>query len=121
MKRAQLILIVLLAMTVAACRKINTIQPTVIDLGVKSQSTGIKKITETNNIVTAEFQTTPGAKYTVLVIPFGKDESVMKDGFTAQDTVTSKQYDLRQYPKRDYDLVFMDISGKDIKYPITIK
>lgn len=121
MKRAQLILLTLLTMTVAGCRKIDLIQPTVIDLGVKSQSTGIQKITEANNVVTAEFKTTPGAKYTVLVIPFGMDESVMKEGFTAQDSVTSKQYDLKHLPKRNYDLIFMDISGKDIKYPITIK
>jgi len=116
-------LIVLLTVIIylaVGCRKID-VQPTVIDMGMKPMSTAIKQISETNNIVSAKFQTTPGAKYSVQVIPFGSDESVMTDGFTAQDSVTSKIYNLKDLPKKNYDLIFMDISGKEIKYPITLK
>ena len=102
------------------CRKVDY-QPTIIDMGVKSTSTAIKHISETNSVVTAKFQTTPGAKYSVLVIPFGSDESVMTDGFTAADSITNKVYNLKDLPKKNYDLIFMDISGKEIKYPLTIK
>lgn len=116
-------LVVLLSVIIylaVGCRKID-VQPTVIDLGIKPMSTAIKHISETNNVVTAKFQTTPGAKYSVLVIPFGSDESVMTDGFTAVDSITNKVYNLKDLPKKNYDLIFMDISGKEIKYPLTIK
>jgi hypothetical protein len=95
--------------------------PQVIDLGVKSTSTSIKSITQTGNVVTAEFATTPGSKYSVQIIPFGKDESVKTEGFTATDTTTKKIFDLNSLPKKDYDLLFIDIQGKETKYPIIIK
>ena len=68
-----------------------------------------------------EFITTPGAKYSVQVIPFGKDEAVKTEGFTATDIITKKVYDLSALPKKDYDLIFIDIAGKEVKYPIIIK
>jgi hypothetical protein len=68
-----------------------------------------------------EFTTTPGAKYSVQVVPFGKEEPVKKEGFTAVSEITKKSYDLSALPKRDYDFVFIDINGKEVKYPIVIK
>ena len=105
----------------AACTKVATPSTPIIDLGVKATSTGIKYINQTNNIVTAEFKTTIGAKYSVQVIPFGSDQPVKKEGFTATDTLTQKVYNLSTLAKKDYDLIFIDISGKEIKYPIIIK
>ena len=106
----------------AACTKITPVPtPAPIDLGVKSTSTSIKSISQANNIVTAEFETTVGSKYSVQIVPFGKDEPVKKDGFTATDITTKKVYDLSALAKKDYDLIFIDISGKEIKYPLIIK
>ena len=117
MKKATLIMVMFLA----ACTKIApTPQPT-IDLGVQSQSTSIKSIVQTNNTVTAVFETTPGAKYSVQVIPFGSEKPAFKEGFTASDVTTQKIYNLSTLVKSDYDLIFIDISGKEIKYPIVIK
>jgi hypothetical protein len=117
MKKATLIMVMFLA----ACTKIApTPQPT-IDLGVQSQSTGIKSIVQVNNTVTAVFETTPGAKYSVQVIPFGSEKPAFKEGFTASDVTTQKIYNLSTLTKSDYDLIFIDISGKEIKYPIVIK
>jgi hypothetical protein len=104
-----------------SCKKIDLPMPQVIDLGVKSTSTSIKSISQVGNIVTAEFATTPGSKYSVQIVPFGKDESVKTEGFTANDTTTKKTYDLNSLPKKDYDLLFIDIQGKETKYPIIIK
>jgi len=105
---------------IEACRKIATpVQP--IDLGVQSVSTGIKFINQSGNAVTAEFQTTPGAKYSIQVIPFGKDVPAFKDGFTASDTITKRFYELKDLPKMNYDFVLIDVAGKEIKYPIIIK
>lgn len=112
-------LVTLLALS---CRKIDVpVVMATIDLGITSTSTSIKSIGQKGNIVTAEFVTTPGAKYSVQVIPFGKDESVKTEGFTATDTLTKKVYDLSALPKKDYDLIFIDIAGKEVKYPIIIK
>ena len=117
MKKATLIMVMFLV----ACTKIApTPQPT-IDLGVQSQATSIKSIVQTNNTVTAVFETTPGSKYSVQVIPFGSEKPAFKEGFTASDVTTQKIYNLSTLTKSDYDLIFIDISGKEIKYPIVIK
>ena len=112
-------LVTLLALS---CRKIDVpVIMNTIDLGIKSTATSIKSIGQTGNVVTVEFVTTPGAKYSVQVIPFGKDEAVKTEGFTATDMLTKKVYDLSALPKKDYDLIFIDIAGKEVKYPIIIK
>jgi hypothetical protein len=111
-------LVTLLALS---CKKAVLQQPQIIDLGTTSTSTAIKSIAQTGNIVTAEFETTIGAKYSVQIIPFGSEIPSKKEGFTATETVTKKVYDLSELSKKDYDLLFIDISGKEVKYPIVIK
>ena len=108
-------------MFLSACTKIDLPAPQVIDLGVQSQSTGIKSIVQVNNTVTAVFETTPGAKYSVQVIPFGSDKPSFKEGFTASEVTTQKIYNLSTLSKSDYDLIFIDINGKEVKHPIIIK
>ena len=117
MKKATLIMVMFLV----ACTKIAPTPQQTIDLGVQSQATSIKSIVQTNNTVTAVFETTPGAKYSVQVIPFGSEKPAFKEGFTASDVTTQKIYNLSTLTKSDYDLIFIDISGKEIKYPIVIK
>jgi hypothetical protein len=114
-------LLFILIFVIYSCTKIELEDPTPINLGVQSTSTSIKSITQNGNIVTAEFATTVGAKYSVLIIPFGKDEPVKKEGFTATEEVTKKVFDLKQLAKQDYDLIFIDINGKEVKHPIIIK
>jgi len=111
----------LITLLAISCTKIDVPQPQVIDLGVKSTSTAIKSISQTGNIVTAEFETTIGSKYSVQIIPFGSETPSKKEGFTATESVTKKQYDLSDLSKKYYDIVFIDISGNEIKYPILIK
>ena len=117
MKKLTLIMVMFLA----ACTKIDLPAPQVIDLGIQSQATGIKSIVQTNNTVTAVFETTPGSKYSVQVVPFGSEKPSFKEGFTANDVTTQKIYNLSTLTKSDYDLIFIDISGKEVKYPIVIK
>jgi len=111
----------LVALLALSCKKTVLQQPQFIDLGTTSTSTAIKSIAQTGNIVTAEFETTIGAKYSVQIIPFGSEIPSKKEGFTATETITKKVYDLSELSKKDYDLVFIDISGKEVKYPIVIK
>ena len=112
---------VLVTLLVVSCRKVDLPQTQVIDLGNQSTSTSIKSIVQKGSIVTAEFETTIGAKYSVQIIPFGSETPSKKEGFTANQSVTTKIYDLSDLSKQDYDLVFIDISGKEVKYPIVIK
>ena len=104
-----------------SCTKVDIPQPQAINLGVKSTSTSIKSIAQSGNTITAEFETTIGAKYIIQIVPFGKDEPVKKEGFTALEEITKKTLNLSDLSKRDYDLIFMDINGKETKYPIIIK
>ena len=119
-----ILLIAIIVLVIGSCRKsdyVPTIKPNKIDLGTKSTSTAIKSITQTDNTVVAQFETTIGAKYAVQIIPFGSEEPIKKDAFTATDDVTTKTYDLSTLPKRDYDLLFIDVEGKEVKFPLTIK
>jgi hypothetical protein len=72
-------------------------------------------------MVTVVFETTVGSKYSVQITPFGSETPVKKEGFTATESTTQKVYDLSNLPKKDYDLTFMDIYGKEVKHPIVIK
>jgi hypothetical protein len=111
----------LTTLVMLSCTKVDLPAPQVIDLGVTAQSTSIKSISQANNVVTVEFETTVGAKYSVQIVPFGSEEPVKKDGFTAENALTKKVYDLSSLKRMDYDLIFIDISGKEIKYPLIIK
>ena len=114
-------LIIVASLVVYACTKIDIPAPEPINMGVKSEATAIKSITQVGNTVTAEFETTVGAKYSVQVVPFGKEDPVKKEGFTATESLTKKVYDLSSLTKQDYDLIFIDINGKEVKHPIIIK
>ena len=114
-------LLFILIFVIYSCTKIELEEPQPINLGVQSTSTSIKSITQSGNIITAEFATTVGAKYSVLIVPFGKEDPVKKEGFTATEEITKKVFDLKQLAKQDYDLIFIDINGKEVKHPIIIK
>lgn len=117
MKRGLLTVVIFLA----ACTKVATPPTPFVDLGVKPASTSIQNINQIGNVIVATFETTPGAKYSVQIIPFGSEEPIKKEGFTATETTTQKSYNLTGLQKKDYDLVLIDVSGKETKYPIIIK
>lgn len=111
----------LTALVIASCTKIAPVPMPTIDLGVESKATGIKSVSVSNNIVMAVFLTTPGAKYSIQIVPFGSDEPVKKEGFTATDSTTRKVLNLSDLSKKDYDLIFIDITGNEAKYPVIVK
>ena len=122
MKKLKVILVILTFIVgIASCRKVDIVPTPKIDLGVKSTSTSIKSIQQINNTVVAQFETTSGAKYAVQIVPFGSEEPVKNYSFTATDDVTTKTYDLSGLVRSDYDLIFIDVDGKEVKYPLVIK
>lgn len=116
-----IIIIGVILLLVSGCEKPRIIQYQPINLGTISKTTGIKSVSQTDNVITVVFETTIGSKYSVQITPFGEDTPVIKEGFTAVDNTTQKVYDLSRQSKRDYDLTFIDIMGKEIKYPIVVK
>jgi hypothetical protein len=119
----KLITILIILGFVVGCKKYEETYPETlqINLGKTSELTAIKLVKQENNIVTAVFSTIPGAKYSIQIIPFGSETPILKEGFTANNTEASRIFDLSDLPKKDYDLIFIDISGKEVKYPIIIK
>jgi hypothetical protein len=119
----KLITILIILGFVVGCKKFEDayLETPQINLGKMPELTAIKLVKQENNIVTAVFSTTPGAKYSIQIIPFGSETPILKEGFTANNTEASRIFDLSNLPKKDYDLIFIDISGNEVKYPITIK
>jgi hypothetical protein len=117
--RKSLVILSMLLLAVGGCTKFEEYEP--INLGQVSTSTAIKSVNQSGNIVTVVFETTIGSKYSVQITPFGSETPIKKEGFTASDVTTQKVFDLSKETKRDYDLTFIDISGKEVKYPIVVK
>ena len=118
MKRILLTMVVFLA----ACTKV--IQPPIpaIDLGQKATATSIKKVTPvvSNGNITVELGVTQGAKYSLQVTDL-LDEELKSFGFTADDTIYIKKLDLTSLKNGDYNLVLIDIAGKEVRSNIIIK
>lgn len=121
MKKLKTAILSVLIFTAYGCHKEDLVRPAMIDLGKKSSSTAIKSIIVKDNVVNAVFETTAGAKYSVQIVPFGSEEPIKKEGFTANDITMQRSYDLSTLPKKNYDLIFIDISGNEAKYPITVR
>ena len=117
-------LIPFLLLLAIGCTKVD-IQPInpakLIDLGNNPMTTSINKITQNENTVSVEFNVTPGAKYSVQFVPFNSDEPVKIEGFTASSASIIKTYDLSSLRKMDYNLIFIDVKGNEVKYPILVK
>jgi len=121
MKSVNKLIGLLIVVAAVSCTKVDLPEPAVIDLGTKATSTAIKVIKQEGYTINTTLETTPGAKYSIQVIPFGKEEPVKKEGFTASDIITTKSVDLSGLPVGYYDFILIDIAGKEAKYPIIIK
>lgn len=111
-----------IALFLASCTKIETYQPQVIDLGKQATATKITKVSPivSNGNVTVQLAVTQGAKYSLQVTNLLDDE-VKTFGFTAEDTIYIKKLDLTDLKNGDYNLVLIDISGKETRSNIIIK
>ena len=116
-------LIPILLLLIVGCTKVDIqpVQPEVIDLGNNPISTSISRISRSENTIFVEFNVTPGAKYSVQFVPFNSDEPVKIEGFTASSASIIKTYDLSSLKKMDYNLIFIDVKGNEVKYPILVK
>ena len=116
MKKLLLIGFVLLV----GCRKID-FTPN-IDLGMQSQSTSIAKVYPivSTGLITVDMNLTEGAKYSLQVTDL-LDNTLKTYGFTADNNIYTRKLDLTDLKNGDYNLVLIDISGKETKTNIIIK
>lgn len=114
--------LLLVALFLAGCTKIDTYQPYVIDLGKQATSTKILKVSPivSDGNVTVQLAVTQGAKYSLQITNL-LDSELKTFGFTAEDTIYIKKLDLTDLKNGDYNLVLIDISGKEVKTNIIIK
>lgn len=111
---------ILLLLFIVGCTKVDIQPPQTLDLGKVSTSTAINKITKNNNTLTVEFYVTPGAKYSVQFIPFNGDKPSKIEGFTADNEIVTKTYDLSSLKRMDYNMIFIDVKGNETKYPVQV-
>ena len=116
MKKLLLISLVLLA----GCTKIDVIPP--INLGVQSQSTAITKVFPivSNGQITVDMNVTSGAKYSLQVTDL-LDNEIKTFGFTADSDIYTRKLDLTILKNGDYNLVLIDIAGRETRTNIIIK
>jgi hypothetical protein len=121
MKRIVFYLAIIL-ITAVSCNKFeNEVPQPVIDLGAKALATEVKSIKQEGNNITAVFATTPGAKYSIQIMELGNDTPLKKEGFTATSEETIKTLDISSLPKNQYDFLFINTSGEEVKYPVSKK
>ena len=113
-------LLLLSLITLAGCTKIDVPMP--INLGVQSTSTSITKVTPiiSSGNITVDMSVTSGAKYSLQVTDL-LDNELKTFGFTADNNIYTRKLDLTDLKNGDYNLVLIDISGKETKTNIIIK
>lgn len=116
MKKLLLIALVLLA----GCTKIDVPMP--INLGVQAKSTAITRVYPiiSNGQITVDMNVTSGAKYSLQVTDL-LDNELKTFGFTADSDIYTRKLDLTDLKNGDYNLVLIDIAGKETRTNIIIK
>jgi hypothetical protein len=116
MKKLLLIVLILLV----GCRKNDF--PLPINLGVQSQSTSITKVHPivSNGQITVDMNVTSGAKYSLQVTDL-LDNEIEVIGFTADKDIYMRKLDLTNLKNGDYNLILIDINGKESRANIIIK
>jgi len=115
------ILLICSILFISGCTKVYT--PTPMDLGRAPELTSIKAISpivSDGKNVTVELLLTPGSKYSLQVTNL-LDTELKVFGFVADAESVSKKIDVSDLPQGDYNVVLIDIKGKEIKRNITIK
>jgi hypothetical protein len=115
-------LLIITVLLVFSCNKVATPPPFVVDLGKQAQSTAITKVTPvlSNGNVTVTMRVTRGAKYSLQVTDLLENE-LKTFGFTADDTIYMRKLDLTSLKNGDYNLILIDIAGKESKQNLIIK
>ena len=115
-------LLFLLIFIFAGCTKIPVLPPKV-ELGAIPTSSVINKVSpivsDGSNVV-VEMTLTTDAKYSLQVTDLLENELKVV-GFTAESSKVTKRLDLSELKNGDYNLVLIDIQGRENKTNVIIK
>jgi hypothetical protein len=115
-----LFVIFTLILIIGSCRKSDYVPTPKIELGKVSTSMSfISKPTLKNNY-TFSVNVTPGSKYSVQITDI-KGDVVSSQGLNADEAVETIKLNTDKVNSGVYDLIFIDIKGNELKYPIIIK
>jgi hypothetical protein len=114
-------LIILALFMLAACTDVEVPAPQ-INLGVTpTNKTEILSVIAQGTKATVMYNVTVGAKYSVQVYEFGKQDPTKTLPLTAEETITTRVYEFTDLQDGLYDIVLTDVSGASVKKPLVIK
>jgi len=115
-----LIIIVSFILTIGSCRKSDYVPAPKMDLGKVSTSMSFTSKPTTENNYTFSVNVTPGSKYSAQITDF-KGDVLFSQGLNADEPTETIKLDVEKISKGQYDLIFIDTKGDEIKQPLIIK
>jgi hypothetical protein len=115
-----LIIIVSFILTIGSCRKSDYVPAPKMDLGKVSTSMRFNSKPTSENNYTFSVNVTPGSKYSVQITDF-KGDVLSSQGLNADEPTETIKLDVEKISKGQYDLIFIDTKGDEIKQPLIIK
>ena len=109
-----------LILTVESCRKSDYVPTPKMDLGKVSTSMSFTSKPTTENNYTFSVNVTPGSKYSAQITDF-KGDVLFSQGLNADEPTETIKLDVEKISKGQYDLIFIDTKGDEIKQPLIIK
>ena len=118
--RKALFLILVIGLLIPSCRKQEILNIETIDFGkISNELRFVTKSINNNNNAVITIGVTPGSKYSVQITDIS-GESVSSKGLTADEMIEIVTLDTKDLPSGIYDVIVIDVNGKEIKQPINI-
>lgn len=110
-----------IGLLISSCRKESSLNIKPVDFGKTSNELRfVTNSVNNNNNAVVTIGVTPGSKYSVQITDIA-GETVSSKGLIADEVVEIVTLDTKDLRTGLYDVVVIDIKGKEIKQPINIK
>ena len=119
MKKITFVIFALILM-IGSCRKSDYVPTPKIELGKVSTMMSFASKPSVENNYTVLVNVTPGAKYSVQITDL-KGDVLSSQGLNADEAVETVKLDVEKISRGQYDLIFIDTKGDEIKQPLIIK
>ena len=115
-----LIIIFGIILTIGSCRKTDYIPAPKIDLGKVSTTMSFTSVPTKENNYSFGVNVTPGSKYSVQITDI-KGDVLYSQGVNADEPVEIVKLDIEKISRGQYELIFIDTKGQEIKQILIIK
>ena len=115
-----LIIIFGIILTIGSCRKTDYIPAPKIDLGKVSTTMSFTSVPTKENNYSFGVNVTPGSKYSVQITDI-KGDVLYSQGVNADEPVEIVKLDTEKISRGQYELIFIDTKGQEIKQILIIK